>query len=85
MIMVRFAINVDGSVVDVQIRRTGSGSGSTPQSILEAEVLRVFNSMPKELWTPSINHRTGKPVKFGPITAPVFYDKPPNKPIGEGQ
>jgi len=78
VIAVQFSIDVDGSVVDVEIRRTGGGSGSTPQPILETEVLRVFNSMPKELWTPSIHNRTGKPVKFGPIITPVFYDRQPN-------
>ena len=68
-IVIQYAIDVDGSVVDTKIVQ-----GAHP--ILDAEVLRVFNSIPKELWTPALNNR-GKPVK-SQIISPVFYDRQPD-------
>ena len=53
-VVVKFFVDVDGSVVDAEIYK-----GAHP--ILDKEVLRVFNSMPKDKWTPAFNN--GKPVK----------------------
>ena len=75
MVLIKYAIDVDGSVVDTEIVR-----GAHPSHpFLDNEVLRVFNSMPK--WTPAFNK--GKPVKTQVLT-PVFYGDP-NKPNSEGQ
>ena len=53
VVVVKFFVDVDGSV-DAEIYQ-----GAHP--ILDKEVLRIFNSMPKDKWTPAFNN--GKPVK----------------------
>ena len=63
-VIVQFHIDVDGSVVDAKIFL-----GAHP--LLDAEALRIFNSMPK--WTPAYNR--GKPVKTMMIWPVHFYFK----------
>jgi len=67
IVVIRFAIDVDGSVVDTEIFHKA-------HPILDKEVLRVFNSMPK--WTPSFNQE--KPVKMQ-MAHPVIF-APVKKP-----
>ena len=57
---VKFSVDVDGSVFDAEIH-TIARPLVDRDPILDKEVLRVFNSMPKEKWTPAFNN--GKPVK----------------------
>ena len=65
VVVIQYAIDVDGSVVDTKIFQSA-------HPLLDAEVLRIFNSMPKELWTPAFNR--GKPVKtHGMIYMVPFY------------
>ena len=60
VVVIQYAIDVDGSVVDTKIFQS-------THPLLDAEVLRIFNSMPK--WTPAYNR--GKPVK-----TPMVYMVP---------
>ena len=77
-VVIRFVIDVDGSVVDAEIIRSA-------HPLLDNEVLRVFKSMPK--WTPCFNQ--GKPEKT-PLVYPIFFSRQfllnsLNKINGEGQ
>jgi protein TonB len=69
VVLMSIVVDVDGSVSDVKIiNRAGD-----PSPLLEEEIIRVFNSMPK--WTPYINQ--GKPEKMQ-ISFPLSF-KPSNK------
>jgi len=70
VVVIKFAIDVDGSVVDTEIMKNLHPSHQS-HPFLDNEVLRVFNSMPK--WTPAFNQ--GKPVKTQ-VMYPVYYRYP---------
>jgi len=61
--VIKFAIDVDGSVVDTEIMQS-------THPFFNNEVLKVFNSMPKELWAPALNR--GKPIKTQIMYQGVF-------------
>jgi len=65
VVVIQYAIDVDGSVVDTKIFQSA-------HPLLDAEVLRIFNSMPK--WTPAYNR--GKPVKTQMVyMVPIHFKK----------
>ena len=63
-VVVEFAIDVDGSLVDAKVKRKA-------HRLLNAEALRVINSSPK--WSPGI--QKGKPVKVKYVY-PINFNLP---------
>ena len=91
VVLVKFSVDVDGSVIDTEIYQIlDAADGSVVDTkvyqsvhpILDKEVSRVFNSMPKDKWTPAF--RNGRPVKTAGIIYPIVFS-PPKKTHGEGQ
>jgi len=91
VVLVKFSVDVDGSVIDTEIYQIlNAANGSVVDTkiyqsvhpILDKEISRVFNSMPKDKWTPAFNG--GKPVKTAGIIHPILFS-PPKKTHGEGQ
>ena len=68
-VVISIVVDVDGSVSDVKI----TNRAGDPSPLLEEEIIRVFNSMPK--WTPYI--KNGKPEKMQ-ISFPLSF-KPADK------
>ena len=90
VVLVKFSVDVDGSVIDTEIYQIlDATDGSVVDTktyqnvhpVLNKEVSRVFNSMPKDKWTPAFNGR--KPVKTT-IIYPILFS-PPKKIHDEGQ
>jgi len=75
VVMVKFSIDVDGSVVDAKILKSA-------HPILDKEALRMFNSMSKDKWTPAFNR--GKPVKTEMVYPVIFTDKPDDIKVTSG-
>lgn len=61
-VIVQFVVNKDGSIVDVEVAKSGGDAS------LDKEAVRVIKSMPK--WKPGKNH--GKPVRVK-YTVPVNF------------
>jgi len=81
VVLVKFSVDVDGSVIDTEIYQIlDAADGSVVDTkiyqsvhpILDKEVSRVFNSIPKDKWTPTFNNG-GKPVKTAGIIYPVIF------------